>query len=210
MRVDPSAICATSRLKVLRRSESTKRRRMAKVQMARGPSTSQHLATSTYSRLVACMLCTIFVIVMPVIASAQSDRPPQDGTDHLIIFAGFITAVVALGIYIARGAIFRKEEDYDKHEYASKNDRTGDKYKSSWHDDYAGSSHPEPTNDHYSTLGVKRTATDAEIKLRYRDLAMKHHPDRAGGNADELVRINEAYEVLSDPESRRKYDKLLP
>ena len=59
--------------------------------------------------------------------------------------------------------------------------------------------------DHYSTLGVPRTASPEEIKIAYRKLAMKHHPDR-GGDHNTIAKINEAYETLSDPAKKKNYD----
>jgi len=65
--------------------------------------------------------------------------------------------------------------------------------------------------DYYSTLGVAKTANAKEIKQAFRKLARKHHPDvNPGDKAAEskFKEINEAYEVLGDPEKRKKYDEL--
>lgn len=64
--------------------------------------------------------------------------------------------------------------------------------------------------DYYKILGVSKTATEQEIKSAYRKLARKYHPDLNPDNKDAEVKfkeINEANEVLSDPENRKKYDK---
>lgn len=64
--------------------------------------------------------------------------------------------------------------------------------------------------DYYALLGVPRSAGEAEIKSAYRKLALKHHPDRNQGNKSaegKFKEINEAYEVLSDPQKRKLYDQ---
>jgi curved DNA-binding protein len=65
--------------------------------------------------------------------------------------------------------------------------------------------------DYYQTLGVSKTASEKEIKQAYRKLARKHHPDVNPGDKTAEARfkeINEAYEVLGDPDKRKKYDEL--
>jgi len=65
--------------------------------------------------------------------------------------------------------------------------------------------------DYYKILGVDRAATEKEIKRAFRRLAREHHPDVNPNNpkAEERFKeINEAHEVLSDPDKRRKYDQL--
>jgi DnaJ-class molecular chaperone len=67
--------------------------------------------------------------------------------------------------------------------------------------------------DYYEVLGVKRDATDEQIRQAYRKLARKHHPDVNPGDKlaeDKFKEINEANEVLSDPEKRKRYDQLGP
>src|SRR5437870_2064795 len=65
--------------------------------------------------------------------------------------------------------------------------------------------------DYYEILGVKKTATEEEIKKAYRNLAKKHHPDKNKGNKEaenKFKEISEAYAVLSDKEKREQYDRL--
>src|SRR6188474_1218341 len=65
--------------------------------------------------------------------------------------------------------------------------------------------------DYYLTLGVSKTASDADIKRAYRKLARKYHPDLNPGDKSaeaKFKEVNEANEVLGDPDKRRKYDEL--
>lgn len=64
--------------------------------------------------------------------------------------------------------------------------------------------------DYYSLLGVNKTASQEEIKQAFRKLARKYHPDVNQGNKQaeaKFKEVNEAYEVLSDPDKRKKYDQ---
>jgi len=64
--------------------------------------------------------------------------------------------------------------------------------------------------DYYEILGVKKDATPEEIKKAYRKLALKYHPDRNssdGNTEDKFKEINEAYQVLSNPEKKTRYDQ---
>ncbi|MFA7702365.1 MAG: DnaJ C-terminal domain-containing protein, partial [Patescibacteria group bacterium] len=60
--------------------------------------------------------------------------------------------------------------------------------------------------DYYQTLGVDKSATPDEIKIAFRKLAHKHHPDK-GGDADKFKEANEAYQVLGNAEKRKQYDQ---
>ena len=65
--------------------------------------------------------------------------------------------------------------------------------------------------DYYKILGVEKTATQKEIKKAYRKLAAQYHPDKNPGNKaaeEKFKEINEANEVLSDPDKRKKYEQL--
>ncbi|MFO8011438.1 MAG: DnaJ C-terminal domain-containing protein [Dehalococcoidia bacterium] len=64
--------------------------------------------------------------------------------------------------------------------------------------------------DYYQVLGIKRDASEKDIKQAYRKLARKYHPDVNPGDSStesKFKEINEAYQVLSDPEKRKKYDR---
>ena len=64
--------------------------------------------------------------------------------------------------------------------------------------------------DYYDTLGVSKGATEKDIRAAFRKLARKHHPDvneNDPASEEKFKEINEAYTVLSDKESRRRYDR---
>ncbi|NLY22217.1 MAG: J domain-containing protein [Bacteroidales bacterium] len=65
--------------------------------------------------------------------------------------------------------------------------------------------------DYYKILGVSKNSSEEEIKKAYKKLALQYHPDKNPGNKEaeeKFKEINEAYEVLGDPEKRKKYDEL--
>src|ERR1051325_6592247 len=64
--------------------------------------------------------------------------------------------------------------------------------------------------DYYEVLGVSRGCTEVELKSAYRKVALQYHPDRNPGNheaEEKFKEASEAYEVLSDPERRARYDR---
>ena len=64
--------------------------------------------------------------------------------------------------------------------------------------------------DYYKILGVDKNASADEIKTTFRKLALKYHPDKTKGDKaseEKFKEVNEAYEVLKDPEKRKKYDE---
>src|SRR5580704_10701672 len=65
--------------------------------------------------------------------------------------------------------------------------------------------------DYYQTLGVERGASEDEIRKAYRKLARKHHPDLNPGDKaaeDRFKKVQEAYDVLSDPKKKQMYDQV--
>lgn len=62
--------------------------------------------------------------------------------------------------------------------------------------------------DYYKTLGLKKTASDKDVKSAFKKLAKSHHPDTESGSEEKFKEINEAYEVLKDASKRARYDFL--
>jgi len=65
-----------------------------------------------------------------------------------------------------------------------------------------------PSPSHYDALQLPPDASTAQVRAAWRRLAAQHHPDRGGLDAAAMARLNQAYEVLSDPHRRASYDAL--
>lgn len=63
------------------------------------------------------------------------------------------------------------------------------------------------SKDYYKILGVDKSASQEDIKKAFRKLAHQYHPDKTGGDEEKFKEINEAYQVLGDPDKRAKYDR---
>ena len=63
------------------------------------------------------------------------------------------------------------------------------------------------SKDYYEILGVKKGASQEEVKKAYRKLAHQHHPDKKGGDEKKFKEINEAYQILGDDQKRQQYDR---
>ncbi|MEO2220929.1 MAG: DnaJ domain-containing protein [Nitrosopumilus sp.] len=173
----------------------------------------------------------IFIIIFSVVQTShaqinESDRVLQvSDEEKIILFTGFSIAVIAIFLFLARDIILRKKTPYDKKEHESKKDRTYEKYHSDWGDDYEeigkrGNSEKEREfredvknnnlPNYYKILELEINATQEQIKKNFRELAKKTHPDKTKGNSEEeMIKINKAYEVLSDETSKERYDKYL-
>ena len=173
----------------------------------------------------------IFIIIFSTVQVShaqinESDRMLQvSDEEKIMLFIGSTIVVIAIFLFLARDIILRRKTSYDKKEHESKKDRTYEKYHSDWGDDYEevgkrGNSEEEKefreniTNDnlpnYYKILGLEVNATQDQIKKNFRELAKKTHPDKTKEDSEEeMIKINKAYEVLSDETSKEKYDKYL-
>ncbi len=145
--------------------------------------------------------------------------------DQIILFTTAILIVIGIFIFIARNSIRRKKTSYDEEGFSSKKNKDYEKYHSDWSDDYEkfGSKSSEDNEtfrkaanesslpNYYEIFGLEKSATQDEIKQRFRKLAKELHPDKKKDKDAEnkMTKINKAYEILSDTERRTQYDKYL-
>jgi len=146
-------------------------------------------------------------------------------SEQMIVFAIAAAIIISVLIFLARGSIFRKKNEYDTGEWESKKNRDYEKYHSEWmsdeisferkgknklsDEDFRKSLLSKNIPDYYAILQIQETASQNEIKNQFRSLAKKWHPDRKQSDDAEkkMAQINMAYEVLSNIERRKMYDQ---
>jgi len=145
--------------------------------------------------------------------------------EQMIVFAIAAAIIISVLIFLARGSIFRKKNEYDTGEWESKKNRDYEKYHSEWmsdeisferkgknklsDEDFRKSLLSKDIPDYYAILQIQKTASQNEIKNQFRSLAKKWHPDRKQSDDAEkkMAQINMAYEVLSNTKRRKMYDQ---
>jgi len=146
-------------------------------------------------------------------------------SEQMIVFAIAAAIIICVLIFLARGSIFRKKNEYDTGEWESKKNRDYEKYHSEWmsdeisferkgknklsDEDFRKSLLSKDIPDYYAILQIQKTASQNEIKNQFRSLAKKWHPDRKQSDDAEkkMAQINMAYEVLSNTKRRKMYDQ---
>lgn len=155
--------------------------------------------------------------------TANSNELIVSELDLIIIFSGFIIVILSISLYLARHQIFRKKTAYDIGDFESKKDKDFEKYHSEWtSDDYIGKRIKDKDSqeyrkslqnsnfpNYYKILKISKDATQEEIKKEFRKLVKEWHPDKNPdpSTKEKMAEINKAYEVLSDVERRKNYDK---
>jgi len=146
-------------------------------------------------------------------------------SEQMILFAIAAAIIISVLIFLARGSIFRKKNEYDTGEWESKKNRDYEKYHSEWmsdeisferkgknklsDEDLRKSQLSKDIPDYYAILQIQKTASQNEIKNQNRSLAKKWHQDRKQSDDAEkkMAQINMAYEVLSYTKRRKMYDQ---
>lgn len=162
--------------------------------------------------------------------SGQQVNPPSaveefyiTQEDLILTFTICIVSVSGIFVYLARNIILRKKTKYDELDLDSKKNRDYEKYHSDWTEEKIFGERKESTIDqrefnemlknktlpnYYETLGLSQSSTSTQIKDKFRLLAKEWHPDkRKDGSEEKMAEINQAYEVLSNQQLRKEYDK---
>lgn len=165
-----------------------------------------------------------FSTILPVESINEENQLNPSPSDLVILFGIIIAGVVGIVTYASRDIILRKKLDYDQKDLASKKDRDYEKYHSDWQDDsyefgikdkekfdreFQKALEESNLPNCYEILQVKKDASGEEIKRKYRELAKQFHPDKTRDKnmKEKMAQINIAYEILSDFEKRKQYDK---
>ena len=177
----------------------------------------------------------LIILVLPLVSKAISADEISEvetnnellvsNNDLIMTFSIAIVVVIGIFLYLARYSISRKKGEYEKKAFESKKNKDYEKYHSDWTSDetdfdkeskhtkddeeYEKFLHESSFPNYYRTLGVTKNATHDEIKTQFRRLAKEWHPDKnkQALTEEKMSEINKAYEVLSDKERRKKYDK---
>ncbi len=176
------------------------------------------------------VMFVLAVTYFSITGSSVEQSFAQDGKSEIIlsdselilVFSVSILVVIGIFLYIARHSFSRKKDEYEKGEFASKKNRDKEKYSSDWSsDDFSFSTKNSKDDefrknrqnstlpDFYKILGVSHNASQDEIKNTFRRLVKEWHPDKHKGQLTEkrMSEINKAYEVLSDENTRKNYDR---
>jgi len=180
-------------------------------------------------KLIIIFIISVIIFGFLQITYAQTESINMElevsDEEKIILFGSFAIAIIVIFLFLARDTILRRKTSYDKENLESKKDKTYEKYHSDWGDDYEDVGKRRNTKEdrefrdaaindelpnYYEILGIPRDATQGEIKKKFRELAKKTHPDKTKEDSEEeMVELNKAYEVLSDEQSRKKYDRYL-
>jgi hypothetical protein len=176
------------------------------------------------------ILFSIFMLSLIIPVFPQEEAPTKNpnelivsNEDLIVIFSSFIVAVIAIFLYLARNQILRKKFSYDLGDYESKKNKDYEKYHSDWtSDEFVGKKSVNKDDEefrksiqnsnfpnYYKILEVSNDASQGEIKNQFRLLVKEWHPDKNPDSTtkEKMAEINKAYEVLSDKERRKNYDK---
>jgi molecular chaperone DnaJ len=178
----------------------------------------------------------LILILVPVAAHGQQiiTEKTQRGSEEIseyynpedvkMAMIGIAIAVIAIFLYLGRDIILRRKSDYEKKEFESKKNRDYEKYHSEWtgyDEDFFGTKKTKESQEfrkmmqdsalpnYYATLDLTMDATPEQIKTKFRQLAKENHPDRSKDkdSSERFAEITKAYEILSNEETRKDYDK---